>query len=50
MLRFVLNRFQKQIRLGDLLIQSGGLTKQQLEVALKHQKKWASASEMRLWN
>ncbi|MBW2737788.1 MAG: Flp pilus assembly complex ATPase component TadA, partial [Deltaproteobacteria bacterium] len=39
MLRFVLNRFQKQIRLGDLLIQSGGLTKQQLEVALKHQKK-----------
>jgi len=39
MLNFVLNRFQKRIRLGDMLIQSGTLTKQQLEVALKHQKK-----------
>lgn len=39
MLNFVLDRFQKQIRLGDLLIQSGVLTKQQLEVGLKHQKK-----------
>lgn len=39
MLNFVLNRFQKRIRLGDLLIQSGVLTKQQLEVGLKHQKK-----------
>lgn len=38
MLNFVLNRFQKRIRLGDLLIQSGVLTKQQLEVGLKHQK------------
>ncbi len=38
MLNFVLNRFQKQIRLGDLLVQSGVLTKQQLEVGLKHQK------------
>ncbi|MBC2694909.1 MAG: Flp pilus assembly complex ATPase component TadA [Desulfobacteraceae bacterium] len=39
MLSFVLNRFHKQIRLGDLLIQSGVLTKEQLELALKHQKK-----------
>ena len=39
MLNFVLNRFQKRIYLGDLLIQSGVLTKQQLEVGLKHQKK-----------
>ena len=39
MLNFVLNRFRKQIRLGDLMIQSGVLTKQQLEVGLKHQKK-----------
>ena len=38
LLNFVLNRFQKRIRLGDLLIQSGVLTKQQLEVGLKHQK------------
>ena len=50
MLNFVLNRFRKQIRLGDLMIQSGVLTKQQLEVGLKHQKKWAFSSEMRLWN
>ena len=50
MLSFVLKRFQKQIRLGDLLIQAGVLTEQQLEVGLKHQKKWASASERRLWN
>jgi len=41
MLNFVLNRFQKRIRLGDLLIQSGVLTKQQLEVGLKHQRKMA---------
>ncbi|MEA1901075.1 MAG: GspE/PulE family protein, partial [Thermodesulfobacteriota bacterium] len=39
MLSFVLDRFKKRIRLGDLLIQSGVLTEQRLEVALKHQKK-----------
>jgi type IV pilus assembly protein PilB len=38
-LNFVLNRFQKRIQLGDLLIQSGVLTKQQLEVGLKYQEK-----------
>lgn len=38
-LNFVLDRFQKRTRLGELLIKSGVLTKQQLEVALKHQKK-----------
>ena len=39
MLNFVLDRFQKRLRLGDLLIQAGVLSKQQLEIALKYQKK-----------
>ncbi|MDL1983677.1 MAG: Flp pilus assembly complex ATPase component TadA [Deltaproteobacteria bacterium] len=39
MLNFVLDRFQKRFRLGDLLIKLGIITKQQLEIALKYQKK-----------
>ena len=38
-LNFVLDRFQKRLRLGDLLIKAGVITKQQLKIALKHQKK-----------
>ncbi|MDY6987556.1 MAG: GspE/PulE family protein [Thermodesulfobacteriota bacterium] len=38
-LNFILDRFQKRPRLGDILIRSGAITPDVLNVALNHQKK-----------